>query len=218
MASADTCLNCGQVLRRDSNHCGVCGTPRHRSGHVGFGSKDDPWGDRQIEAEGLVRQAHSLEDDRLASMGRRTSSFLINALIPNFLLLIPVLGIIAWLGWEGATFSKMRRGRDVGASLMKIRVVRDNGDVAGFYHMWTRNLAAIISLIALGAGYWTAYFDEGNRTWHDKIMGTYVIWDNPDAALRPGPSSSAAVKWFWASAVLIAVILISSVFALMAAI
>ena len=76
--------------------------------------------------------------------------------------------------------------------------------------MWTRNLAAIISFLALGAGYWTAYSDEGNRTWHDKWMGTYVIWDNPDAALRPGTSSSTAKKWFWGS-VLIVIALIAFV-------
>ncbi len=199
MASADTCLNCGRALRGDSNYCDTCGTPKRRSEPVGFGSEDDPWGDRQIDADDRVLQSSSREDDRLASMGTRTGSYLINALVPSILGLIPVLGIIISLVWEGFTLSKMRRGQDIGASLMKIRVVRDNGDVAGFYHMWTRNLAAIISGIALGAGFWTAYFDENNRTWHDKMMGTYVIWDNPDAALRPGTSSSAAVKWFWAS-------------------
>ncbi len=208
MASADTCLNCGQELRRDSNYCSVCGTPSRRSEPAGFGSKDDHWGDRQIAAEDRALRSSSREEDRLASMGTRTGSYLINALLPSFLGLIPVLGIVIYVVWWPVTLYKWRRGQDIGASLMKIRVVRDNGDVAGFYHMWTRNLAAIISFIALGAGYWTAYADEGNRTWHDKWMGTYVIWDNPDAALRPGTSSSVAVKWFWASVLFVIALII----------
>ena len=213
MAPADTCSNCGQELGRESNFCGVCGTPRRRSEPIDFGSRDDPWGDRQIEAEGLARQDHSREDDRLAGMGTRTGSFLINLLLPNFLGLIPVLGVVVVVIWWPVTLYKWRRGQDIGASLMKIRVVRDNGDVAGFYHMWTRNLAAIISFIALGAGYWTAYADKGNRTWHDKMMGTYVIWDNPDAALRPGTSSSVAVKWFWGSVLIVGALIIFAGFA-----
>ena len=224
MTSGETCSNCGQELRGDSNYCGVCGTPSRprdeasQPGRVEIGSEDDPWGDRRIDAEDRSRQAESLEDDRLASMGTRTGSFLINGLVPNLLGFIPILGIIIWFAWEGFTLSKMRRGQDIGASITKIRVVRNNGEVAGFYHMWTRNLAALISTIVFGAGYWTAYFDEGNRTWHDKIMKTYVIWDNPDAALRPGTSSNAAVIWFWISAVLIVVGVAALAVALIAAI
>ena len=213
MASADTCSKCGQELRGDSNYCGVCGTRIRRSEPIGFGSKDDPWGDRQTEAEWIAQHAHSRENDRLAGMSTRTGSYLINALLPSFLGFIPVLGIVIYAAWYPVTLYKWRRGQDIGASLMKIRVVRDNGDVAGFYHMWTRNLAAIISLIALGAGYWTAYFDENNRTWHDKWMGTYVIWDNPDAALRPGTSSSVAVKWFWASVLIVISLIVFAGFA-----
>ena len=192
MASADTCLNCGQELRRDSNDCGVCGTPRHRSEPVGLSSADDPWGDRQIETEELARHAHSREDDRLAGMGTRTWATLMNFAIALFL-------PFAWFIWGPLTVWKYRRGQDIGASVFKIRVVRTDGEVAGFYHMWTRNLLASLGLLALGAGYWTAYFDENNRTWHDKIMGTYVIWDNSDAKHRPGTSSYGARVGFWIS-------------------
>ena len=49
-------------------------------------------------------------------------------------------------------------------------------------------------------------------------MKTYVIWDNPDAALRPGTSSNAAVIWFWISVVLIVVGVAALAVALIAAI
>ena len=76
--------------------------------------------DRQIEAENRSLQAGSLENDRLASMGTRTGSFLINGLVPNLLGFIPILGIIIWLVWEGFTLSKMRRGQDIGACRRKL--------------------------------------------------------------------------------------------------
>jgi hypothetical protein len=51
----------------------------------------------------------------------------------------------------------------------------------------------------LGAGYWTAYSDNDNQTWHDKWLGTYVVKAGPEVDTLPGTSSSAAKIWFWIS-------------------
>lgn len=192
MTSADTCLNCGREMRGDAGYCDTCAAPRHPGEPETFGSSNDPWGDRQIESEESARGSHAREDDRLASMGTRTWATLMNFGIG---LLLP----FAWFIWGPLTVWKYRRGQDIGASVFKIRVVRADGEVAGFYHMWTRNLIASLGLLALGAGYWTAYFDENNRTWQDKVMGTYVIWDNSDASRRAGTSSFGARVGFWIS-------------------
>jgi uncharacterized RDD family membrane protein YckC len=77
--------------------------------------------------------------------------------------------------------------------------------VAGFFHMWTRNLASVISALALGAGFWTAYSDPERRTWHDKMMGTYVVKDDAEYNLKPRSSSPAARSWFWISILLFVV-------------
>ncbi len=83
--------------------------------------------------------------------------------------------------------------------MLGLRVVRDTGELAGFFHMWTRQLAAILSFLALGAGYWTAFSDPRRRTWHDKMLGTYVVVDRPELNALAGTSSSAAIVWFWIS-------------------
>ena len=194
MPAAEFCATCGQPMHPDAAYCASCGIQRSIPA-----DDDDPWGDRAIEADRLEQTMSERNLDRSAVMGTRTGAFAINLLVPSILGFIPILGVVIWLGWGGMTFVKYQRGQDVGASLLKIRVMRDNGDVAGFYHMWTRNLVAILSWVVLLAGFWTAYFDERNQTWHDKIMRTYVIRDNPNAAARPGTSSSAAVMWFWIS-------------------
>ncbi len=194
MPAAEFCATCGQPMHPDAAYCANCGIQRSIPA-----DDDDPWGDRAIEADRLEQTMSERNLDRSADMGARTGAFAINLFVPSALGFIPILGPLISLGWGVTTLIKYRRGQDVGASLLKIRVMRDNGDVAGFYHMWTRNLAAILSWLVILAGFWTAYSDKRNQTWHDKIMGTYVIQDNRNAAARPGTSSSAAVTWFWIS-------------------
>ena len=81
--------------------------------------------------------------------------------------------------------------------LFGLRVVRDNGDVAGFYHMFVRNAASLVSLLAAGAGFWTAYSDPERRTWHDRWLKTYVVKDSSEYRNRKRSSSEIAFSWFW---------------------
>ena len=110
-----------------------------------------------------------------------------------------------------------RRGQDVGARLVGLRVVRDTGDIAGFYHMWTRALASVISFIVVGAGFWTAYSDRDKQTWHDKMLGTYVVYAGPEVDNLPGTSSTTAKVWFWLS-ISFVVVAISAVLLLLLAV
>jgi uncharacterized RDD family membrane protein YckC len=89
------------------------------------------------------------------------------------------------------------RGQDTGSRVFKTRVLRENGDVAGFFHMWTRAFASVISLLAFGAGFWTALSDPDSRTWHDKWLKTYVVMDSEEYQTRKRSSSGAASNWFW---------------------
>ena len=183
----------------DANFCGGCGTRRELPEGRDFTIEDDPWGDRRLEAEDREQDVHEREQDVLAGMGTRTGTWFINALVPGLLGWIPFLGVLIWLAWMIGSLVLFRRGQDVGAAMLGLRVMRDNGEVAGFYHIWSRYLASILSAIPLYAGFWTAYADANSQTWHDKIMGTYVIKDNPSARERPGTSSRAAKVWFWIS-------------------
>jgi hypothetical protein len=148
----------------------------------------------------------------IAGMKTRTGAWLITNILVNMTGAIPVLGFIVSLGAFIWTMSLYRRGQDVGASITALRVVRDTGELAGFYHMWTRGLASIISFLAIGAGFWTAYSDPDHQTWHDKWMGTYVVKAGPDVDGLPGTSSSTAKAWFWVS---IAVVPIAGLLAIL---
>lgn len=109
------------------------------------------------------------------------------------------------------------RGQDVGSLIFKTRVLRENGDVAGFFHMWTRAFASIVSLLAFGAGFWTALSDPEGRTWHDKWTKTYVVLDSDEYRNRKRSSSSASASWFWITfLVFIAAPILLSILAVMA--
>ena len=208
----DRCSNCGLTIEADANFCGGCGTRRALPEGRDYTADDDPWGDRRIAAEDRVREADEQTQDVLAGMGTRTGAWCLNFFLPGILGVIPFFGFMVYIGWWIGSLVLYRRGQDVGAAMVGVRVMRDNGEIAGFYHMWTRSLAAILSWLVLIAGYWTAYFDTSNQTWHDKIMGTYVIKDNPSAKKRPGTSSSAAKAWFWISVVFIIAIILGIIF------
>ena len=135
----------------------------------------------------------------IAGMKARTGAWLITNVGVNMTGAIPVLGFFVSLGAFIWTMYLFRRGQDVGARLIGLRVVRDTGELAGFYHMWTRGLGSIISFLAIGAGFWTAYSDPDRQTWHDKWMGTYVVKAGRDVDGLPGTSSSTAKAWFWVS-------------------
>ena len=135
----------------------------------------------------------------IAGMKARTGAWLITHIVVAIAGFMPVLGPFVPLGAFIWTMYLYRRGQDIGARIIGLRVVRDTGELAGFYHMWTRGLASIISFLAIGAGFWTAYSDPDHRTWHDKWMGTYVVKAGRDVDGLPGTSSSTAKAWFWVS-------------------
>jgi len=122
-------------------------------------------------------------------MGQRAGSFIIDGVLQA----IPYVGLIpAIINWV-----LYRRGSTIGLSLVKARIMRENGDVSGFFHTFVRASAALLSLLPLGLGFWWAFWDPKRQTWHDKIMHTYVLRDTPELASQKGSSSTAAVVWLW---------------------
>lgn len=89
----------------------------------------------------------------------------------------------------------MRNGQDWTARILGLRVVRSNGDIAGFAHMWTRFSVSIFSYVLFGLGFFWAFYDRYNQTLHDKLMGTYVVLDEPQLAERQRSSGSKAMLW-----------------------
>ena len=89
----------------------------------------------------------------------------------------------------------MRNGQDWTARILGLRVVRSNGDIAGLAHMWTRLSVSVFSYLPFGLGFFWAYYDRYNQTLHDKLMGTYVVLDEPQLAERQRSSGSKAMFW-----------------------
>ena len=194
------CPYCGASVSPDGRFCGNCGQGLDEGAY----QSGDAWAHPQAAQE----YDEPVYQDALTGMSTRTGGFLVTRMLPGLVGLIPGVGWVASIGLSIWNLFLFQRGQDVGARLLGMRVVRDTGELAGFFHMWTRNLASTISLIVLAAGYWTAYFDPHRQTWHDKMLGTYVVEDAKEMASRPCTSSSAAVTWFWVSLIAIVVVVI----------
>ncbi len=135
----------------------------------------------------------------LADVPTRGRAFGLNVVLPNIVGILPLqlFGLFFGLVFFVVNLFLYRQGQDIGALAFKLRVVRENGDVAGFFTMFVRAQASIISLILLGAGFWGAFSDPARRTWHDKWLGTYVVKDSPEYNTRKRSSSETAYTWFW---------------------
>ena len=106
--------------------------------------------------------------------------------------------LIFWLPFLYIGYSIwFRRGQTPGLWLVRARIVRESGDVSGFFHTYVRMAASILSAVPLGLGFFWAFRDDRKQTWHDKLMHTYVVRNTPGLAEREGTNSTAAVVTFW---------------------
>lgn len=180
------------------------------------GDEKQPWFRRERGMEPLPdsrRQQDYLCEDfptESVDVATRAMAWVMAVLIP---------GVMSFVAYAGLSFIGTllllgnvilyRQGQDIGALLFRMRVLRDNGDVAGFYHMWTRAFASLVSLLPLGAGYWGVLSDPKNgRTWHDRWMGTYVVKDSPEYRERTRSSSEIATRWFWVTLLLVVALIL----------
>ncbi|HEX5960279.1 MAG TPA: RDD family protein [Rhodanobacteraceae bacterium] len=70
--------------------------------------------------------------------------------------------------------SWVRVGASIGMRAWKLRLVDGNGNRIGGMLAVKRFVLALVSLAALGCGFWYAWFDPGRQTWHDRVCGTRV--------------------------------------------
>lgn len=68
-----------------------------------------------------------------------------------------------------------RGGQTIGMRAWRLRVVTVDGARVPWSRALLRLLVALVSLIALGCGYWWTLFDPQHRAWHDLAAGTLLV-------------------------------------------
>lgn len=76
---------------------------------------------------------------------------------------------ITWLFYAGFWSWS---GRTLGLQSWRLRIEDSHGNAPGFAASTVRFLAAIISWLPLGLGFWWQLWDQDKLTWHDRISGT----------------------------------------------
>jgi uncharacterized RDD family membrane protein YckC len=77
--------------------------------------------------------------------------------------------IIAWLFFAGFW---SRSGRTLGLQAWRLRIETSSGERPGFGAASLRFLAALISWLPLGLGFWWQLWDKDSLSWHDRLSGT----------------------------------------------
>lgn len=101
-----------------------------------------------------------------------------------------VLSYLLILGYFAICWSLV--GFTPGMWLMGLRVVRKNGELPGFFRSLARVFLFSLSALVFFLGFLWVIFDRRRQAWHDKIVGTYVVYmDLPGNAdsmyIEPAP-------------------------------
>ena len=67
------------------------------------------------------------------------------------------------------------RGTTVGGIVLKLQVVRTDGQPLTFLAALVRGLAAAFSVVVVFLGFLWIAWDQDKQGWHDKIAGTVVV-------------------------------------------
>jgi len=88
--------------------------------------------------------------------------------------LIVLLGIVAAILYYG--FTEGRTGQTVGKRALGVKVLDSRtGLPIGVGRAIGRYFAKFLSAIPCGLGYFWMLWDPNKQTWHDKIVGSYVV-------------------------------------------
>jgi uncharacterized RDD family membrane protein YckC len=72
-------------------------------------------------------------------------------------------------------------GRSLGKALMGLRIVSVDGSEFGFARSLVRFAGYWLSALPFGLGFLASLFDGRRRTFHDRLAGTLVVYDERNA-------------------------------------
>ena len=77
------------------------------------------------------------------------------------------------------------KGRTLGKWILGIKIIKNDGNTAGFGTVFMRDgLGKIVSAVFLYLGFLWILLDSRNQGWHDKLMGTTVVYARYHASLQ----------------------------------
>jgi len=140
---------------------------------------------------------------RNAPLGRRLGAMLYDALLVLALLMAATLPFVAIRGGEPvepgdplyqlvmlvvawAFFAGFwtRSGRTLGMQSWRLQIETTDGQRPHLGAATGRFLAAILSALPLGLGYWWQLIDRDGLAWHDRLSGTRLVY-HPKPKQRP---------------------------------
>ena len=92
------------------------------------------------------------------------------------------IATLVWFLWflGNVTYSVGASGQSWGRRLLGVKVVKADGQPAGFWRILGRNLFAIhVSFMACFLGFLWVAWGEQRQAWHDKAFGTFVLRTDP---------------------------------------
>ena len=130
----------------------------------------------------IVGSAASLVTDFLRLSGRMLTFVQVLSLIASASILVGYF-ILLW----------MLAGMTIGKRIMGLIIVREDGSKLTLSNAIRRYIGYYISAILL-LGYFWVILDARRQGWHDKLAGTLVLYDRPDAILVQRMESNVAGK------------------------
>jgi len=130
------------------------------------------------------RKNEELQQYELANTGARLLAYFVDhillQMIASFALSLMGIGysfaytllfyfLYYWLFWT------QRDGQTPGKMLMRIKIIRTDGQPLTAGDCVLRYLGYYVSTLAFGLGFLWATFDKDNQAWHDKIARTFVV-------------------------------------------
>lgn len=133
---------------------------------------------------------------KLASPGKRLGAYFLDILVPFIALFIMLgavgagastksdagggagvlIGIVLFLGYAVWALMLFASGTTPGKKMLGMRVIKENGQNAGFGAMLIREwIGKLISGMIFSLGFLWILFDRDRQGWHDKLVSTYVV-------------------------------------------
>ena len=94
----------------------------------------------------------------------------VSILDANLVRLIELTAVVGFF-----SYFWLKNGQTLAMQAWRIKLVNSSGGNVAFHQAIVRALAAVLSAVCLGAGYWWCLFDKRGLTWHDHLSGTELI-------------------------------------------